>query len=268
MNLKKGFTLAEIILVLAIIGVIAALSIPTAIKSVDEANFKASYKKAYSEIVEFTSARSLLDKLPHKRSAKQAAYFYKDLVNSSHISYFIKENPIDGGIIEKPFGPNVLKSSFNLKVDDDIIKITANAGGSSKGTARDTGILEGVAPGLDKISTWLQTTDDIAYAVMVTSDDNSKCVPEADISGKISVKDALEAACVLVVVDVNGLHKGPNRLEAQSSEDGKPGADVVGSKDKLSKLTGDRYYIYIGSDGASPGPEATSVSGRLIGDVK
>ncbi len=47
--MKKGFTLAEVLITLAIIGVVAALTIPTVVKNYQETQFKAAYKKAYSD---------------------------------------------------------------------------------------------------------------------------------------------------------------------------------------------------------------------------
>lgn len=46
----KGFTLAEILITLGIIGIVASLTIPVIQKAVAEQAFKTSYKKAYSTI--------------------------------------------------------------------------------------------------------------------------------------------------------------------------------------------------------------------------
>lgn len=48
-NSSKGFTLAEVLITIAIIGVVAALTIPTLVTNVQEDQFKIAYKKAYSE---------------------------------------------------------------------------------------------------------------------------------------------------------------------------------------------------------------------------
>jgi len=47
---KSGFTLAEVLITLVIIGVIAALTIPTAINKSKEEELKSQFKKAYSTI--------------------------------------------------------------------------------------------------------------------------------------------------------------------------------------------------------------------------
>lgn len=47
---KQGFTLAEVLITLVIIGVIAALTIPTAINNTKEQELKSQFAKAYSTI--------------------------------------------------------------------------------------------------------------------------------------------------------------------------------------------------------------------------
>lgn len=47
---KQGFTLSEILLVLSVIGVVAALTIPTLIQKINDSHQKAAWKKAFSSI--------------------------------------------------------------------------------------------------------------------------------------------------------------------------------------------------------------------------
>jgi len=49
-NAKNGFTLAEVLITLVIIGVVAALTIPTAINKYREQSLKSQFIKAYSSI--------------------------------------------------------------------------------------------------------------------------------------------------------------------------------------------------------------------------
>lgn len=50
MHKIKGFTLSEVLLVLSVIGVVAALTIPTLVQKIGTDQNKASWKKAYSVI--------------------------------------------------------------------------------------------------------------------------------------------------------------------------------------------------------------------------
>jgi len=47
-NIKMAFTLSEVLVTLAIIGVIAAITIPTLLQNMNEAQLKTRWKKAYS----------------------------------------------------------------------------------------------------------------------------------------------------------------------------------------------------------------------------
>lgn len=48
--IKKAFTLAEILITLAIIGILAAITIPSLMQSTQDAELKVAWKKTYSEI--------------------------------------------------------------------------------------------------------------------------------------------------------------------------------------------------------------------------
>lgn len=47
---KKGFTLAEVLITLAIVGIVAALTIPTLIAKYQESQYRTIYKKVYSTL--------------------------------------------------------------------------------------------------------------------------------------------------------------------------------------------------------------------------
>ena len=48
--MKKAFTLAEVLITLGIIGVVAAMTIPTLIANTNSAKFKSQYKKTLSAL--------------------------------------------------------------------------------------------------------------------------------------------------------------------------------------------------------------------------
>ena len=47
---RKGFTLAEILITLTVIGVVAALTIPTLLQNTNQAELKTAWKKSYADI--------------------------------------------------------------------------------------------------------------------------------------------------------------------------------------------------------------------------
>ena len=50
MRVRGGFTLAEVLITLGIIGVVAAMTMPTLMNSTQGAQYKAAYKKALSAL--------------------------------------------------------------------------------------------------------------------------------------------------------------------------------------------------------------------------
>lgn len=49
---KKGFTLAEVLITLGIIGIVAAMTIPTLMNNIQDAQFKSVWKKEYSALAQ------------------------------------------------------------------------------------------------------------------------------------------------------------------------------------------------------------------------
>ena len=58
---KQGFTLAEVLITLGIIGVVAAMTMPTLINQTQGAQYKAAYKKALSAISQGVTLNVALD---------------------------------------------------------------------------------------------------------------------------------------------------------------------------------------------------------------
>ena len=61
MNKKSGFTLAEVLVTLMIIGVIAAMTIPSLMQSTAQQEYKAAFKKAVSMINQAVTLNYALD---------------------------------------------------------------------------------------------------------------------------------------------------------------------------------------------------------------
>ena len=63
MNKKSGFTLAEVLVTLMIIGVIAAMTIPSLMQSTSQQEYKAAFKKAVSMLNQAVTLNYALDGL-------------------------------------------------------------------------------------------------------------------------------------------------------------------------------------------------------------
>ena len=61
MTKRFGFTLAEVLITLGIIGVVAAMTMPTLMNSTQGAQYKAAYKKALSAISQAVTLNVALD---------------------------------------------------------------------------------------------------------------------------------------------------------------------------------------------------------------
>ena len=260
MRIKKGFTLAEILIVLMVIGVIATMTIPSLMKGVQEAQYKAGYKKAYNNLVNLVAKENLAGNIAKKRSADLTTRFFGIMADNLEVRQFVVSNDIDSGIV-------LLAGDSNIKTG---LKLHSSGADIHVGLTTDDS--EGIAPGNNTLSSWMIVDDGLAYALFVPgADSNDDCPLKAEILTKNSAAEALENSCMVVVVDVNGLYKGPNRLERQITSSGSstvPADSVVDSTTKMATLTRDRYYIYIGADGATAGPTATTISGRIINDLK
>ena len=58
--MKRGFTLAEVLITLVIIGVIAAMTIPTLISSTGDQEYKTGLKKAFATLNQVVAVNSVL----------------------------------------------------------------------------------------------------------------------------------------------------------------------------------------------------------------
>ena len=259
MKKRYGFTLAELLIVIMLVAVIATITIPMLMRGVAEAHYKSAYKKAYNAMANVTGKENIAGTLPKRRSVEQTVQLYGTLANSLNIKEFVRSNGIDDGVLLLPSDDGI-KRGFQIKSNNTTIQV----GLSTENT-------EGVAPGVDIPSTWMVSDDGIAYSLVLSGDDNEFCPLKAEITSQDTAENAVKAACSIVVVDVNGLFKGPNRLERQTTTSGESSSKVDHIENvnhKMLTLTRDRYYIYIGADGATTGPTSSTVSGRIINDLK
>lgn len=273
MRLKKGFTLAEILIVLMVIGVIATMTIPSMMKGVTEAQLKAGYKKAYNTIANFAAMERVAGNLPQKAAAEDIALLYQSLNSSLSVKEFAQQKI------------NAMSPLQNTGVHANCMKATINGGsttiGIDEGECIDSGdsftdaSAGGIITGSSDI--WIITEDNIAYTLTLGggTEEKNGCATKQGISAKENDAEASKVSCAIVVVDVNGLSKGPNKLETQglgaaaaAGEGGEAQAQGIAAASSLETLTGDQYKIYLGSDGATAGPRIATVSGRIMADLK
>ncbi len=242
MRFKKGFTLAEILIVLMVIGVIATLTIPSLMKGVTEAQYKTAYKKAYNAVANIAAMEKIAGSLP--TSSGEYTKFWEALNSSLSV---------------KEYGYGNSTNSVNYYSGVEFSN--SNGGTTTSGSGSGSNMLSGVSTG----DIWIVSDDNLAYKVL----QGGGCYTKASINATDSDKSAASAACAVVEVDVNGLTKGPNRLESQvESGIAYAGCGSNAANKLMDTLTGDRYYIYVGMDGAATGAKTNSVSGRIMADLK
>ncbi|MBR2069498.1 MAG: prepilin-type N-terminal cleavage/methylation domain-containing protein [Candidatus Gastranaerophilales bacterium] len=242
MRLKKGFTLAEILIVLMVIGALATMTIPSLMKGVNEAQWKTAYKKAYNAIVNLTAMERISGSLPSTADKEGTKAMFHSLNKNLSVKDYA----------EKDKGTGVLYAAADYKSS---VGYTDPTGAATSCEASDTTCYS-VTFADSTLTPWIIAEDNIAYSVV----NGKKCSTKAKINAQTSTKDAIDESCVYIMVDVNGLSNGPNKMEPQA-------ANLASSK-TMDTLTGDRFYIFVGSDGATAGNKRSTVTGRIAGDLK
>lgn len=183
--MKKGFTLAEVLITLAIIGVVAALTIPTLLSNNNTEMFRTNLKKQYSILSQ----------------AIDSLYLQNGTVDTSSEQNFINDLATQVLSVKKGTWGTLtsLPASFNYKCYKNATGICSN-GGSSKILAR---------PGDDGHQA-LITKDGVVIIAVSTS---ANCSSSNGGYAKILPSDAdtQNNLCVNIRMDLNG-DKGPNQL--------------------------------------------------------
>lgn len=177
MTKRFGFTLAEVLITLGIIGVVAAMTMPTLMNQTNGAQYKAAYKKALSAIAQGVTLNVALD-----------GGSFADAVKG------------EAGKTTKPSTGDSIASLLNARMN--IVNAT--------GTAREDITTPTGAPALPTVDTYLYFNDGSMFAF-----DNSPTNADGDkdLTCTLITDGGATANVCLGYIDVNGL-KGPNRVIA------------------------------------------------------
>jgi len=247
MRIKKGFTLAEILIVLMVIGALATMTIPSLMKGVTEAQWKTAYRKAFNAIVNLTTMEKLSGNLPARATVANANRLFDTLASSLSVKGYVNAT--------------AAKGDGTIVADADSYKTSIND------TALNT---------QQRHLNWIVTDDNIAYLVRLGSKDASKncgtkiaitdnqkdqkqATQLTDLSATTAVTDKMDGeACFVIYVDTNGLGAGPNTTIT----------NYVAKDARMGAITDDIFPIYVGIDGATAGSQATTYTGRIVSDLK
>ncbi len=209
---KAAFTLAEVLITLGIIGVVAALTLPTVINKAQSMILKNEFKKAYST---FYNAMKLVQV---QNGAPMACYYweenpYKAAGNGEKCDGWNEFGSCnhwslkDGSPMPSDYNGNM---SDCRKFTEDLIK-TMKVVKFCEKEALKNGCLTDAYRGVDKVKSE-QNPDSVQDPNSVFSDTNIKNRYPVFIAvdGTVYVRYSSMSAPPVFVVDVNG-HKGPNK---------------------------------------------------------
>ena len=248
-----------------VIGVIATMTIPSMMKGVIEAQYKSGYKKALRTIATISAAEKVGGSLPTSNRSAETLMFFQALNSNLSVNGYVSaaDHKANSGQL------------FNAKRFDKSIIINGRRYGTQHADDSSVNVNTSYITTYN-VSPWISTDDNMAYSVMCGGQTGvpAPCATTQEINTQLTQKDAANKSCSIVIVDVNGLSKGPNKYEPQLGPTS--GSEVrinthtpnIQEGTPLDTLTGDQYIIFVGSDGATAGPKATTVTGRIAADLK
>ena len=127
-NAKRGFTLVELIIVIAVIGILAAILIPVFSNVIDKANAKSALSDGRNTVEQY-----IIDAMDKGNLPKNIIVFVKKAHNMYIYGYSMQDSGIikkanDGKAYEKYSNPTQLMTefSFNLKHPGQVPDLTGN----------------------------------------------------------------------------------------------------------------------------------------------
>ena len=255
MRLKKGFTLAEILIVLMVIGVIATMTVPSMMKNVQDAQYKTGLKKAYNTLANMTAKFGVEGKMPIAQCTSNNGVQTCKAEDAETSRFFVAmmENLSVREVTEHSIGT----AGRGVAGRTSAVELTYNVDNNTKvfGTGAKKTVSTSTTWKDNSKTLWITTDDGIAYTLIT----GGKCESKNDVSQKNKLSDLLASSCMAVLVDINGLNKTPNVQEPQS--------DGLGDAD-MEPLTGDQYRIFIARDGIVAGSRLNQAAARIVADMK
>ena len=180
-NIRDGFTLAEVLITLGIIGVVAAMTMPTLMNQTQGAQYKAAYKKALSALSQAVTLNVALDD-----------YNFADIDNSSYKLENMLKNRMNV-VREETGGGDILDSAGQAYT----ARTSAGDGIGTDQTIGDSNVT-------------LFFNDGIMFTY--NPEEAKNCTYDSTIGGSASTR-------CKGLIDVNGT-KAPNRIIKCDSGDG------------------------------------------------
>lgn len=231
----KAFTLAEMLVVLVVIGFLAALSIPSLLKGIYQAQWRSGYKKAYNVVKNMYASEKFGGAVVSASNSEAMLTIFDALRSNIYVTNYVAPFTLDEIANGKGIDRSDLYNSVSYSVNGHKFEGDLDASNPLEATV------------------WLISEDNFAYCVVK----GQNCLRISDINASTSHETALKNSCVAVVVDVNGLQNSPNSIQEQT----------IGASEKTPFLTSERFYIYIASDGVAAGSKKYTLSGRLSADL-
>ena len=101
-TVKNAFTLAEVLITLGIIGVVAAMTMPTLMNSTQGAQYKAAYKKALSALSQAVTLNVALDEWSFADASTNSGYTLKEML-TNRMNVVRTETGTFNGADNKPY---------------------------------------------------------------------------------------------------------------------------------------------------------------------
>ena len=190
---KQGFTLAEVLITLGIIGVVAAMTMPTLMNSTQGAQYKAAYKKALSAISQGVTLNVALDGGSFADTVAGTAGATTKPASGDSVASILNSRM---NIVKASSATNNGYTNFPGTVKSKVCVQTTAGKETIKACGEgDTPVERQVAP-----DTFLFFNDGSMFSFKAA--DAVSCTEDTNVSG--------HKQCV-GVIDVNGT-KGPNKL--------------------------------------------------------